>query len=131
MPGYPCHPGFALEPSILKLSSGLVEEPPIERKGGKFRGDGRDVRDASGSSGREPCTREVKTPIGSEEEETSPYGIVLCIYAPYSGHRETGDNGVQIEETEDVNREFRGKSCDDVYRSYGVVDVDETGLVID
>jgi hypothetical protein len=128
---YSCHPGFTLKPPTIELSSGFVEEPPIEGEGRKFRGNWGDIRGASGSGGGEPGTREVKAPFGSEVEKASPDGIVLRIYAPCSGYCATGDDGIQVEETEDVNRELRGKSCDDVHCSCGEVYVDETGLVVD
>ena len=74
---------------------------------------------------------EVETPLCSAVEETSPDSIVLGIHTPYSGYCETGDDRVQVEETEKVNREFRGEPCDDIHCGGEGVQVDETGFVVD
>lgn len=129
--GYLGHLGFALEPSILELSSRLVEERPIKGKGGEFRGDGRDERDASGCGGREPRAGEVETPFGSAAEKASPDRIILSICTPSPGYCTTGDDRVQVEEAEEVNREFGRKSCNNVHCGCKGVDIDETGLVVD
>jgi len=96
------HLAFTLEPAVLELGSGFVEEPPIKGERGKSRGDGGDIRDAPGCGGSEPGAGEVEGPFGSTIEEAAPDCIVLSIYAPCPGYRATGDDRVQIEEAEEV-----------------------------
>lgn len=80
--GYLGHLGFTPKPSVLELGSGLVEEPPVKREGGKLWRQGRDVRNASGCGGREPSAGEVKTPFGFALEEALPNRVIPSIYAP-------------------------------------------------
>ena len=128
---HPRHLGFALEPAVLELSPGLVEEPPIKGERGMPWGDGGDIRDAPGCGGREPGAGEVESPFWSTIEETSPDCIILGIYAPCPGYRATGDDRLQVKEAEEVYRKFGGESCDDICGGGEGVEVNETGLVID